>query len=128
MIAVRHTAICNKSLHLLSLFSGKCCPIEIPSKGVFMRRNRIARRAFMLVLAALLLSTSAFAAEVTASLLGTVRDASGAVVAGASLSLTNIQTNVTKKADSGSDGEYSFTLIPVGQYRLTVERSRFRKY
>jgi hypothetical protein len=93
-----------------------------------MRRIRIARRGLMLVLAALLLSASAFGAEVTASLVGTVRDASGAVVAGASLSLTNIQTNVTKKAESGSDGEYSFTLVPVGQYRLTVERSGFRKY
>jgi hypothetical protein len=79
-----------------------------------MRRSRIAPRGLTLVLAASLLGSSAFAAEVTASLLGTVRDASGAVVTGASLSLTNVQTNVTKKAESGSDGEYSFTLIPVG--------------
>ena len=81
-----------------------------------------------LVLAGLLLTSSAFAAEVTASLLGTIRDASGAVVTGATISLTNTQTNVTKKTQSGNDGEYSFTLVPVGQYRLMVERSGFRKY
>src|SRR6266478_9927984 len=47
---------------------------------------------------------------------------------GANISLTNTQTNVTKKTESGTDGEYSFTLIPVGQYRLTIERTGFRKY
>ena len=80
------------------------------------------------VLAALLLASAAHAAEVTASLLGTVRDASGAVVPGDTISLTNTQTNVTQKVQTGTDGEYSFILIPVGQYRLTVERTGFRKY
>ena len=93
-----------------------------------MRRSRVASRGLALVLAGLLLTSSAFAAEVTASLLGTIRDASGAVVTGATISLTNTQTNVTKKTQSGNDGEYSFTLVPVGQYRLMVERSGFRKY
>jgi hypothetical protein len=93
-----------------------------------MRRSRVAWRGLALVLAGLLLTSSAFAAEVTASLLGTIRDASGAVVTGATISLTNTQTNVTKKTQSGNDGEYSFTLVPVGQYRLMVERSGFRKY
>jgi hypothetical protein len=65
------------------------------------------------VLAALLLASAAHAAEVTASLLETVRDASGAVVPGATISLTNTQTNVTQKVQTGTDGEYSFTLIPV---------------
>ena len=80
------------------------------------------------MLAALLLASAAHAAEVTASLLGTVRDASGAVVPGDTISLTNTQTNVTQKVQTGTDGEYSFILIPVGQYRLTVERTGFRKY
>ena len=93
-----------------------------------MRRSRVAWRGLALVLAGLLLTSSAFAAEVTASLLGTIRDASGAVVTGATISLTNTQTNVTKKTQSGNDGEYSFTLVPVGLYRLMVERSGFRKY
>jgi hypothetical protein len=99
-----------------------------------MKRSPVASRGWFVVcgltfvLAALLLASAAHAAEVTASLLGTVRDASGAVVPGASISLTNTQTNVTQKVQTGTDGEYSFTLIPVGQYRLTVERTGFRKY
>jgi hypothetical protein len=97
-----------------------------------MKRTRVASHGWLVVcglaFAALLLASSAHAAEVTASLLGTVRDASGAVVPGATVSLTNIQTNVTQKVQSGTDGNYSFALIPVGQYRLTVERAGFRKY
>ena len=93
-----------------------------------MTRNQLVASGLTLVFGALLLATPAFAAEVTASLLGTVRDASGAVVPEATVSLTNTQTNVTQKTQSGTDGNYSFTLVPVGQYRLTVERTGFRKY
>ena len=74
-------------------FRWTCRPIEIPNEGVFMRRRGVASRgvvgSWMFILAALLLASSAYAAEVTASLLGTVRDASGAVVTGANISLTN---------------------------------------
>ena len=82
--------------------------VEIPNEGDFMRRTRIAPCALLatygltLVLAALLLGSSVHAAEVTASLLGTVRDASGAVVGGATISLTNTQTNVSQKLQSGT--------------------------
>jgi len=52
-----------------------------------MKRTRVASRGWLVVcslrFAALLLASSAHAAEVTASLLGIVRDASGAVVPGA---------------------------------------------
>ena len=99
-----------------------------------MRRSHFAPRSLVVVsgftflLAALLLASSVYAAEVTASLLGTIRGSSGAVVPEAIISLTNTQTNFTQKTQSGTDGTYSFTLIPVGQYRLTVERTGFRKY
>ncbi len=99
-----------------------------------MTRSQVAPRSLLLVrgltflLATLLLSSSVYAAEVTASLLGTIRDSSGAVVPDATISLTNTQTNVTQKTQSGTDGTYSITLIPVGQYRLMVERTGFRKY
>ncbi len=67
-------------------------------------------------------------AEVTASLSGTVKDSSGGVVPGAAVTLTNDQTNISVTAKSGPDGSYSFTLVPVGDYRLTVEQTGFRKY
>src|SRR5690348_5229184 len=86
-------------------------------------------RALCLVFAALLPALLPLnAAEVTSNLSGTVRDASGAVVTGATVTLTNVQTNISRTAHTGSDGNYSFTLVPVGNYRLTVEQTGFRKY
>jgi len=68
------------------------------------------------------------AAEVTSNLSGTVHDASGAVVTGVKVTLTNTQTNISRSVQTGADGSYSFTLIPVGNYKLTVEQTGFRKY
>src|SRR5882672_7800143 len=73
-------------------------------------------------------SVPAPAAEVTAALSGTIRDSSGAIVSGVTITLTNTQTNISKTVQSGVDGSYSFTLVPVGNYKLTVEHSGFRKY
>jgi hypothetical protein len=67
-------------------------------------------------------------ADVNAVLSGTVKDTSGALVPGATITLTNTQTNISQTLKSASDGSYSFTNVPVGSYRLTVEQVGFRKY
>src|SRR6266496_2693788 len=67
-------------------------------------------------------------ADVTASLVGTVKDATGAVVSGVTITLTNTQTNISRTVKTESDGSYSFTLFPVGNYKLTVEQTGFHKY
>ncbi|HET7206881.1 MAG TPA: carboxypeptidase regulatory-like domain-containing protein, partial [Terriglobales bacterium] len=84
--------------------------------------------ASLLVLAVSFLPGPARAAEVTATLAGTIRDASGAIVPGAQVTLTNTQTNISKTVTSGTDGTYSFALVPVGTYKLTVEQTGFRTY
>jgi hypothetical protein len=86
----------------------------------------VAVAAVVLVLA--LLAPSAFATEVTASISGTVKDSSGAVVPAVDVKLTNVETNVTKTIQTGNDGSYQFTLVPVGKYRVTAERAGFRQY
>src|SRR5713226_4296803 len=82
----------------------------------------------VLVVCVLLAALPLLGADVTAALSGTVKDASGAVVSGASITLTNTQTNISRTLKSGPDGSYSFTLVPVGNYKLTVEQTGFRKY
>src|SRR5712671_2438163 len=67
-------------------------------------------------------------ADVNAVLSGTVKDTSGALISGASITLTNTQTNISQTSKSASDGSYSFSNIPVGNYTLTVEQTGFRKY
>jgi len=68
------------------------------------------------------------AQQATASVNGTVKDPSGAVVPGAKVTLRNLATNVARTAKTNKDGEYLFTLIPIGTYELMVEQSGFDKY
>ncbi|HYE25549.1 MAG TPA: carboxypeptidase regulatory-like domain-containing protein [Clostridia bacterium] len=58
---------------------------------------------------------------------GTVTDATGAVVAGASLTAKNVATGVTYTALSNDEGLYAFTVLPVGTYQLTAEKQGFSK-
>ena len=68
------------------------------------------------------------AQQAAAQLTGTVKDPSGAVVTSASLTLRNSSTNVSRTATSDKDGNYLFTLVPIGTYALTVQQTGFNKY
>jgi hypothetical protein len=80
------------------------------------------------VLTFLVCASPVRAAEVTASITGTVTDSTGAVIPSCSVTLTNTGTNVSRTIQAGGDGSYLFTLVPIGSYRVTVEQSGFRKY
>jgi hypothetical protein len=56
---------------------------------------------------------------------GVVRDSKGAVVRGALVSLTNIDTNFTLKGKSGADGEYDFSPIKIGNYTVSATAPGF---
>jgi hypothetical protein len=78
------------------------------------------------LLALLLLVTSvAFGQLTTADILGTVTDATGAVVPNAAVSLTNLGTNEKRSTESNSSGDYTFSLLPVGHYSITVKAKGF---
>jgi len=66
--------------------------------------------------------------QATAQLIGAVKDSSGAVVAGARVSLRNTGTNTMRSAATSKDGGYLFTLVPIGAYELMVEQQGFEKY
>jgi hypothetical protein len=76
----------------------------------------------------MLASASALFADVTGSILGTVQDRSQAVVAGARIVATNIQTNFKQETTSGADGSYRLLALPAGNYKLTVTASGFRAF
>jgi hypothetical protein len=82
----------------------------------------------LLLLPVLLTSVSAPSAEVTASISGTVKDSTGAVVPNATVTLTNAGTNISKTIQTGDDGGYLFTLVPIGNYRMSATRTGFRRY
>ena len=57
---------------------------------------------------------------------GTVRDASGAVVPAAKITLSNTQTGVNFTAPSNASGEYTVPQLQVGTYNIRVEKAGFR--
>ena len=57
-----------------------------------------------------------------------MKDTTGAVVAGAKVTVTNSSTNVTHQTTSSKDGDYLFTLLPIGTYQIAVEAAGFEKY
>lgn len=74
----------------------------------------------------LLVSVSAMAQQ-TGSILGTVRDSSGAVIPNATVTLTNTSTQFTRAITSNGSGEYVGSSLPIGQYTITAEREGFQK-
>jgi outer membrane receptor protein involved in Fe transport len=76
----------------------------------------------------LALAPAASAQEGTAALRGTVLDANGAVVPGAQVSIANQETGLNRRtATTGEDGEYVFTSLTPGLYRVTVEATNFKR-
>ena len=89
-------------------------------------------RPSSLIAAALLLVAALFCptlaqAQFRASLRGTITDAQGAAVAGATVALTNTDTNQTMTSVSDSNGIYQFNALPPAPYSLTVEKDGFQK-
>lgn len=61
----------------------------------------------------------------TASVLGYVRDSSGAVVPNVKVTLTNLATNVKQLAKTDSEGKYEFSSVQIGQYQISTEADGF---
>src|SRR6516162_9337448 len=70
---------------------------------------------------------ASFAQVNTGSISGTVVDSQKAVVGSADAKLTNLDTNKEYKTTSEANGEFRFTLLPRGNYRLEISKSAFRK-
>lgn len=58
---------------------------------------------------------------------GTVKDPQGAVVAGATVTLTDVATSKTQSTTTNNDGYFQFTTVNAGNYNLTVEGAGFKK-
>ncbi len=91
---------------------------------------RNVRRVVLMMLTMVLLSSAAFAQSqaTTGVIEGTVSDSSGAVLPGATVTLTNTGTNFTRDLVTNADGRYRGLLLPLGTYRLTVSLAGFSNY
>jgi hypothetical protein len=75
----------------------------------------------------LLTATFVWAQFETAEVLGTVTDPSGSAVAGASVTLANLDTGIQVKALTDANGNFDFFNVKVGRYSVTVEHAGFSK-
>ena len=89
-------------------------------------RQQASKLAVSLLLCIGVLVPIAFAQLPTATILGTVKDGTGAVVPGASLTARSTETGQTRTAVTAGDGSYRFSALPVGNYEIRVEQSGFQ--
>src|ERR1700679_885218 len=91
-----------------------------------MRRLSLAVHVALLM-ASILASTKMVQAQYGSSLEGTVTDKSGAVIAGATVTITDQATGVSHSAVTGAEGFYRITELPPGNYKIVVEGTGFKK-
>jgi hypothetical protein len=92
-----------------------------------MARPTLAKAA-LLILGLLFFVGGTRAQTGTTSLHGTVTDKSGAAVGDAKVTLTNPAQALTRETVTKSTGDFEFLSLPPGTYKLTVEKTGFRKY
>jgi Carboxypeptidase regulatory-like domain/TonB dependent receptor/TonB-dependent Receptor Plug Domain len=73
----------------------------------------------------LLIPNTAQAQYEDGSLVGTIHDASGAVIPGANVTATNVATGIVSKTSSNATGEYEFPSLRVGIYSVNASASGF---
>nr|MBA3641245.1 carboxypeptidase regulatory-like domain-containing protein [Acidobacteriota bacterium] len=84
------------------------------------------RRLFLFAAAALLVFPAVASAQFdTATVLGTIRDASGGVVPGVTVALKNVSTGITAETITDSDGNYQFGNVRIGPYVVRASLQGF---
>ena len=101
-------------------------------QGTSMKARHMARGWFGVfagLLAALLLTMAQGLAQTTqGSILGSVKDTTGAVIPGAKVELTNTDEGTVRTAQSNALGDYRFLDAKAGRYALTVTAAGFQKF
>src|SRR5580692_8317796 len=90
-----------------------------------------SRRLWTLLFSAVLVvatSLSLHAQSTYGTVDGSVVDSSGAAVAGAQVTLTNVGTQEKRVQSTGNEGLYQFVNVGPGQYRLDVEKAGFKHF
>ena len=84
------------------------------------------RSSFLYASLVALLATATFPQGERATISGTVSDTSQSIIAGAHVTLRNVNTNISATAESNAAGIYVFPALNPGTYEVTFEKQGFR--
>ncbi len=98
------------------------------SKVRFLVALGLCCNVALILFAASILSPFPCRAQATATIAGSITDPSGAAIPGAAITVTNVQTGLTRTQESAADGTYTVPLLPVGEYRIEVQQPGFQSH
>ncbi len=84
--------------------------------------------ARLIVVCAIMLWAASAWGQASTTLRGSITDPSGAAIPGATVTIVNPSTSVTRKTTTVANGTYVFTQVPPGTYTLTVKANGFQVY
>src|ERR1700746_3431326 len=105
---------------------GKFVPALPPRRSHGLAEKECGMKFKVLFAFVLAVASSLAAQTFRGTILGTVTDASGAVVPGAKVSVKNLATGLERTSEASADGSYTLPELPIGTYSVTVTQSGFQ--
>ena len=96
-------------------------------RGVDISLRSFARFATAIVLLIALPTCMVFAQTSAATILGVVKDTTGALIPGVSITVKHTETGQTRTVISSETGDYNVPLLPVGEYELATAMPSFKQ-
>src|SRR5262245_18718984 len=90
-------------------------------------RGMLARLALLVTCTSVIMATTAFAQLQSGRIVGTVYDPQRAGIPGATVTVANVATNITRTVVTDGEGNYVVTPLDPGKYRVTAEVPGFQK-
>ena len=98
--------------------------LEVLEEG-YVKLSGLRKYLLALCLILLLFAGTSWA-QMTASITGTAKDSSGAAVAGATVTVKDVETGVTRTVETDPSGNYGVPSISVGNYEVDAEKTGFK--
>src|SRR4029077_11828494 len=92
--------------------------------------NQTSRLSIFIAVFALLIgltSTGTLAQNAAGRIIGNVTDPSGGSISGATVTVTNVATQISQQVITDKDGFYQAIALPIGTYSVTVEKDGFQR-